>query len=75
MAIDNGVFGWTFEFHRPVNLNKSIQATQFLIKINSGKVFEHTHTHTHTHNFFVTIYFNTCKKGISFSAGLEGFKG
>ena len=48
MAIDNGVFGWTFEFHRPVNLNKSIQATQFLIKINSGKVFEHTHTHTHT---------------------------
>ena len=51
MAIDNGVFGWRFEFHRPVNLNKSIQATQFLIKINSGKVFKHTHTHTHTHTY------------------------
>ena len=44
MAIDNGIFGWTFEFHRQVNLNKNIQTTQFLIKINSGEVFKHTHT-------------------------------
>ena len=36
MAIDNGIFGWTFEFYRQVNLDKNIQTTQFLIKIHSG---------------------------------------